>query len=194
MDDTVYDGTSLPPSGEKAAPAPVTVPAGSLAERVEWVAAGETTEERHTRADEVYAHEQAAGDTDLGELGRVLTGVVYQTPQETPAAPALEEDSGAGGGTPLSDGDGPAYEAVAGEPVPGSVTDGPETVAVSTPVEGELVESDVAGAGEAVNAETGEVTAPGQPLPTIEQEDGEPLLPQNDGEDTPPGEQQQNTD
>jgi predicted O-methyltransferase YrrM len=42
---------------------------------------------------------------------------------------------------------------------------------------GEVVESDTAGAGEAINVETGEVTAPGEPLPPIEQDDGEPLPP-----------------
>lgn len=44
------------------------------------------------------------------------------------------------------------------------------------PVEGVVVESETAGTGEAVNAETGEVTAPGEPLPVIEQADGEPIV------------------
>jgi predicted O-methyltransferase YrrM len=39
----------------------------------------------------------------------------------------------------------------------------------------EIVESDTAGTGEAVNADTGEITAPGEPLPPIEQDDGEAL-------------------
>lgn len=46
---------------------------------------------------------------------------------------------------------------------------------MSTPIEGRLVESDIAGTGPAVNAETGEVTQPGEPLPPIVQEGGTPL-------------------
>ena len=38
-------------------------------------------------------------------------------------------------------------------------------------VQGVLVESDTAGTGVAVNEETGEITEPGEPLPTIEQEE-----------------------
>jgi hypothetical protein len=38
---------------------------------------------------------------------------------------------------------------------------------LSSEVEGVLVESDVAGTGEAVNADTGEVIKPGEPLPPI---------------------------
>lgn len=52
-------------------------------------------------------------------------------------------------------------------------------------VEGELEESETAGTGEAVNAETGEVTQPGDPLPTIEQADGDTLQPAS-GDDTDP--------
>jgi hypothetical protein len=44
------------------------------------------------------------------------------------------------------------------------------------PVEGVVVESETAGTGEAVNAETGEVTAPGEPLPVIEQTVGAELV------------------
>lgn len=44
-------------------------------------------------------------------------------------------------------------------------------------IQGELVESDTAGTGPAVNAETGEVTQPGEPLPVIEQAVGEPIPP-----------------
>lgn len=40
-----------------------------------------------------------------------------------------------------------------------------------------LIAQRLAGAGEAVNADTGQVTAPGEPLPPIETTDGEPLLP-----------------
>lgn len=39
--------------------------------------------------------------------------------------------------------------------------------ALTKPIKGVLVESDVAGTGEAVNADTGEVTAPGDPLPPV---------------------------
>lgn len=49
-----------------------------------------------------------------------------------------------------------------------------------TPVEPmtvEGVEGEVATPGEAVNVESGEVTAPGEPLPVIEQTEGEPLPP-----------------
>jgi hypothetical protein len=45
-------------------------------------------------------------------------------------------------------GDGPAYEAVAGEPAPDTVTAGPETVAASLDTPVELVESDDAGTTE----------------------------------------------
>lgn len=51
-----------------------------------------------------------------------------------------------------------------------------ETVPAVEPT-GQVVESDVAGTGEAVNAETGEVTAPGEPLPVIEAPDGVELEP-----------------
>ena len=45
-------------------------------------------------------------------------------------------------------------------------------------------ESDDAGRGEAVNAETGVVTPPGQALPPIEQSDGTPLDPPDHDVDT----------
>lgn len=72
------------------------------------------------------------------------------------------------------------------------------------PVSGEAVESETAGTGGAVNAETGQETAPGEPLPPVEQTDGEPLGepdsqedenvngeaddngPETDGQDSPP--------
>lgn len=47
----------------------------------------------------------------------------------------------------------------------------------ATEVTGVLVESDTAGTGPAVNAETGEVTQPGEPLPAIAQDGGTPLEP-----------------
>lgn len=47
-------------------------------------------------------------------------------------------------------------------------------------VEGTTVESDTAGTGGAVNAETGEITQPGEPLPPIEGGDGQPLEPPTD--------------
>lgn len=55
-------------------------------------------------------------------------------------------------------------------------------------VEGVEVESETAGTGEAVNAETGEVTQPGESLPSIPQTDGEPLeesWPGNSSETSP---------
>ena len=48
--------------------------------------------------------------------------------------------------------------------------------------EGVVVEDDgVAGTGQAVNEETGEVTNPGEPLPTVEGQDGAQLEPAGDG-------------
>lgn len=44
-------------------------------------------------------------------------------------------------------------------------------------IAGETVESETAGTGDAENAETGEVTPGGEPLPTIEQDGGEQLDP-----------------
>lgn len=46
----------------------------------------------------------------------------------------------------------------------------------SVEIEGVLVDDEpLAGTGDAVNADTGEVTQPGDPLPVIEQTDGDPL-------------------
>lgn len=132
MDDTVHDGTSLPPTG---------------------------------------------GDQSV------------QAPTE-PAADTVEAPAQGGG-------DGPSYEdAAASGPAPDSVPAGPETVAAPT-IPGEWVESTTAGTGEAVNADTGEVTQPGQPLPTIEQQGGELLDPATpDPQDTQefPAQHDQNTD
>lgn len=50
-------------------------------------------------------------------------------------------------------------------------------------IEGVLVESDVAGTGDAVNAETGEVTAGSDPLPVVEQTDGDELPEPDDESD-----------
>lgn len=67
-------------------------------------------------------------------------------------------------------------EAVDGAPDPSA----PEAVAVP----GTAVESETAGTGETVNAETGEVTPPGEPQPAIEQDGGTPLAPP-EAEETP---------
>lgn len=44
-------------------------------------------------------------------------------------------------------------------------------------IEGVLVESETAGTGPAINADTGEVTQPGDQLPPVGDPDGEPLEP-----------------
>lgn len=45
-------------------------------------------------------------------------------------------------------------------------------------IQGQVVESETAGTGPAINAETGEVTQPGDPLPPVEGDpDGTPLMP-----------------
>lgn len=65
--------------------------------------------------------------------------------------------------------DAPSFEVLSvAEPVE-VVPEGP------LPIEGLLVNEPLAGAGEAVNADTGEVTAPGEPLPEIPTEDGDQL-------------------
>lgn len=50
-------------------------------------------------------------------------------------------------------------------------------------VHGQSVDSATAGTGEAVNAETGEVTQPGDPLPEVGDPDGTPLPPQPGADD-----------
>lgn len=175
-DDTVYDGTSLPLSSAEPEPeGEVTVTAGSLDERVAWVAAGESQDERSVRADAVYAHEDAAGDTDLEALGPALVGAVYQ--QTEPGS----GDATAGTGIPPEGGDGPSYEDVApDEPVTGE----PETVVAPTgeDIPGKLVESDTAGTGDAVNIDTGEVTPGGQPLPEYPADEDVTTIPPIEGE------------
>jgi hypothetical protein len=123
-----------------------------------------------------------------------------QEPTPEPAAPENAQ----------SDGDGPPYEGGANlsGPDAGTGTDTPDAVAVpgddrnadeveadrnaagnsgdiasGTYVEGVEVQSDTAGTAGAVNAETGEVTAPGEPLPTIEGTGGTPLNPPQPGAD-----------
>lgn len=65
--------------------------------------------------------------------------------------------------------DAPSFEVLsATEPVE-VIPDGP------LPVEGALVDEPLAGTGEAINADTGEVIAPGDPLPEISSMDGDPL-------------------
>lgn len=96
---------------------PVEVPEGDLDARVLWVSEAGDQDEARERANALYEHEKAAGDTDLEALSGRLTTAVY-----------------------------------------------------SRPVSGELVEDDgIAGTGPAVNAETGEVTQPGEALPPFEQ-------------------------
>lgn len=205
MDDTLYDGTGLPPSGESAAEEPgLEVPAGSLEDRLTWVGESTDPDERRARADAVWAHEvdTSDGTTDLDELGRLLTYHVYreqnqaavvlddgaQEPPGLPASPDGAEPGDPAAVTPQTDGDGTSYEdAAPSGPAAETVTDGNEAVAVpSAEIPGELVESDTAGTGGAVNAETGEVTAPGEPLPTIETTGGDPLeAPAAPGEQTP---------
>lgn len=53
-------------------------------------------------------------------------------------------------------------------------------------IQGELVESDTAGTGPAVNAETGQVTQPGESLPVIDQAGGEPIPPLEDPQNDEP--------
>lgn len=194
MDDTLYDGTGLPPAGETEPEASsLTVPAGSTEDRVEWVSQGADSDERRARADAVWAHEVETSDgaTDLDELGRLLTYHVYreqnqaavvldggaQEPPGLPASPDGAEPGDPATVNPQTDGDGTSYEdAAPSGPAAETVTDGNEAVAVpSAEIPGELVESDTAGTGGAVNAETGAVTAPGEPLPTIETTGGDPL-------------------
>lgn len=54
-------------------------------------------------------------------------------------------------------------------------------------IPGVYVESDVAGTGEAVNAEAGEVTQPGEPLPPISSEGPGEALSGSGGTETPAG-------
>lgn len=61
--------------------------------------------------------------------------------------------------------------------------DEPEDKQEGETIEGEQVESDTAGTGDAINADTGEVTAPGDPLPPIEGTGGTPLDPPQPGAD-----------
>lgn len=68
-----------------------------------------------------------------------------------------------------------------------SKKDEPIEPAESEAVPGELVESDVAGTGDAVNEDTGEVTSEGEQLPEIEQAEGDPLDPAQDPEDAAAG-------
>lgn len=196
MDDTLYDGTGLPPSGESAAEEPgLEVPAGTLEERLTWVGETDDPDVRRARADAVWAHEvdTSDGTADLDELGRLLTYHVYREQnqsavvaddgaQESPGLPASPEGAEPGDPAPQTDGDGTSYEdAAPSGSAAETVTDGTQAVAVpSEGIPGELVESDTAGTGGAVNAETGEVTAPGEPLPPVESEGGEPLEPNTD--------------
>lgn len=177
MDDTLYDGTGLAPTGETPTEEPgLEVPDGTLEERLGWVGESDDPDVRRARADAVWDHEVAANDgtTDLDELGRLLTYHVYR--EKNQAAVVVDD------GTPQTDGDGTSYEdAAPSGSAAETVTDGTQAVAVpSEEIPGELVESDTAGTGGAVNAETGEVTAPGEPLPPIESEGGQPLEPTSD--------------
>jgi hypothetical protein len=159
MDDTLYDGTGLPPtSGQQQKDIDP--------ESITWA---DTYEERQAQAQKVWEDAHAAGLTEeqLEQLSGELTAAVYGPGGPETPAPTETPD---GGQAHESGSDGPAYEA-AGEPAPDTVTDGPEAVAAGTEVPGEWVESDTAGTGGAVNAETGEVTAPGEPLPPIQHDD-----------------------
>lgn len=196
MDDTLYDGTGLAPTGETPTEEPgLEVPAGTLEERLGWVGESDDPDVRRARADAVWDHEVAASDgtTDLDELGRLLTYHVYREQnqaavvvddgaQESPGLPASPAAAEPGDPAPQTDGDGTSYEdAAPSGSAAETVTDGTQAVAVpSEEIPGELVESDTAGTGGAVNAETGEVTAPGEPLPPIESEGGQPLEPTSD--------------
>lgn len=65
--------------------------------------------------------------------------------------------------------DAPSFEVLSvAEPVE-VIPEGP------LPVEGALVDEPLAATGDAVNADTGEVTAPGDPLPEIPSTEGDPL-------------------
>lgn len=197
MDDTLYDGTGLAPAGETSTEEPsLTVPAGSLDERLAWVSEGADAEERRARADAIWAHEVDASDgsTDLDELSRLLTYHVYREQNQAAVVVDGAEPVDMGDGAPQTDGDGTPYEGDAPSgPAADTVTDGSGAVAVppvtdaadtdpgvadpGAPAEaqqipGELVESDTAGTGPAVNAETGEVTQPGEQLPPVAQPTG----------------------
>lgn len=110
-----YDATNDGEGDEQ-----LEVPAGDLESRLAWAAEPEDVDERHDRADAIYAHEEAAGDTDLDELRSRLTLAVYGEASATV----------------------PATQVIPGEE---AQTDGP--------------------VGDAENAETGEVTPAGEPLP-----------------------------
>jgi hypothetical protein len=188
MDDTVYDGTGLPPeesSTQEQAPegTELQLPEGSREEQLAWIRDGDTFDDRSARATLLWESVGPEGQT--AELSAELMGAAYQQEQPqavTPEQPAAEDTAGAAdaGAGVATGGDGPSYEETAASgPDAETVTAEPETVAASpdSQVPGELVQSDVAGTGEAVNAETGEVTPPGQPLPAIEQDSGEQLQP-----------------
>lgn len=98
MDDTLYDGTSLPPEdGSQQSPDPaedgLEVPAGSPEERLAWVKAGEDQQTRYDRATAVYDEAKAAGEDEqaLAALSGSLTGAVYGTPQTGEEAAASGE-------------------------------------------------------------------------------------------------------
>lgn len=159
MDDTLYDGTSLPPSSSDEVavtpPPAAELPDGTLDEQFAWVSAGETQDERSGRANALWAAVRAPDGSNDSELAGRLQAAVYQQPTEPAAQP--EQAAAAGAGVEPG-GDGPSYEdAAASGPDTATVTE-PETVAASpVPGEGEQLNT-------AVPAEAVEEPAPAAPV------------------------------
>jgi hypothetical protein len=159
IDHTVIGSDALAPQGDDddsdsgdgggADDGASDLPDGDTDAHVAWVNEAETRDEARRRADLVYANAEKAGTSDeLGELASRLHTAVYGK-----SDPATGPDGGQGDVANASG----------------------LSVDPSSQVPGEVVDSETAGTGEAVNADTGEVTPGGQALPTIEQSDGEPI-------------------
>jgi hypothetical protein len=79
-------GEDTPIDPDDNAPADLEVPAGTLEERVAWVAEGEDESERTKRANAVHLHEVETGgltDDEVEELNANLTAAVHgSTPED----------------------------------------------------------------------------------------------------------------
>lgn len=142
---TDTDDTATPPSTD----GPTRVPNVSPGARsgIDHTVIGSAAQDAHD------AQQDAADPEDEDPTG---------TDDGTTPDPAEQDTEGSDDGTTPDAADQPTEGSDDGTAEEGTVV-------------GESVESDTAGTGEAVNADTGEVTAPGDQLPTIEQEDGTPL-------------------
>lgn len=121
---------------QNAAPAePITVPAGTLEERVAWVAEGETSEERGVRAQAVWDHElDSDPDGNHDELSGQLTAAVHgaNAPVEgdgaAPVEPPKEGDEPPAG-DPADDDQDPEAGAPAEDEADEEVADSPSATA-----------------------------------------------------------------